>query len=381
MTSDVRTVVVCMVDSVHTARWLANYRDQGINFHLFPSTPNRRVHPLIRELVENKDPNSSTYTLNPVVRWLAIPMWCVDLLVGNHLRGFVVSKMVRKLEATYIHAMELNNAGKIVAKSLAKLDALSLKVIATVWGSDIFWFGRFSKNQKDLADILQKTNLLISECSRDLDLANNLGFKGEFKKSESLFGFTDYVIKKDRTKASERNIILIKGYESFAGRASIALKAVQILSNKLEKFEIHVYSTTWKSRRLIRSHNKGNDRKIVYYKKSSLSSEQMLALFERARIHIGVSLSDGVPASMLESIVTGAFPIQSNTACYQDWLIHEKTGLLVSPELDEVVLALSTAIQDDQLVDSAMLLNRELAIERLSQMFVSKRISQLDVYS
>ena len=169
-------------------------------------------------------------------------------------------------------------------------------------------------------------------------------------------------------------------HESFVGRASIAMKAVETLANELNQFEIHVYSTTWKTRRIIRKYNNNAERKIIYYKKNSLNSTQMLELFERARIHIGISLSDGVPASMLESIVTGAFPIQSNTACYDGWLINQKSGLLVSPEFVEVVAALELAIQDDDLVDSAMAINHQTAIEKLSQTFVADRISGMNFY-
>jgi len=380
ITKQAAVVVVCMIDSVHTARWLENFRDQGINFHLFPSTPNRRVHPQIRELLKNSDQNRSRFFLNPLARWFAIPMWFADIVLGNRVRGYLVSRMVRRIEATHLHAMELNHAGKISVRALKKLDLQRPKVISTVWGSDIFWFGRFAKHQGYLTEILKGTDLLISECTRDQELAKNLGFRGEFAKSESLFGFADSQIRNERTKTSERNLILIKGYESFVGRASIAIKAVETLSKELEKYEIHVYSTTGKTRRVIRKYNKNAKRRIIYYKKNSLSSTQMLELFERARIHIGISLSDGVPASMLESIVTGAFPIQSNTACCNGWLINHKSGLLVSPELVEVVEALALAVQDDDLVDSAMAINHQTAVAKLSHTIVANRISGMNFY-
>jgi glycosyltransferase involved in cell wall biosynthesis len=379
-TSDARVVVVCMVDSIHSARWLENYKDKGIDFHLYPSTPNRRVHPQIKQLLTNSERTSSTYTLNSLSRWLAIPMWCADMLLGNRARGYVVSQMTKKNTATHLHAMELNHSGKISAQALKKLTDIRPKVVSTVWGSDIFWFGRFAKHQGYLTEILKGTDLLISECARDLVLARDLGFNGKFEKSESLFGFADSQIQKEQTLTSQRNLILIKGYESFVGRASIALRAVEALSEELKQFEIHVYSTTWKTRKIIRKYNKNAERKIIFYKKNSLNSAQMLELFERARVHLGISLSDGVPASMLESIVTGAFPIQTNTACCEGWLVHQESGLLVSAQLDEVVAALSIAIQDDDLVDRAMEINHQTAIAKLSQSLVAKRISGMNLY-
>ena len=372
---------MCMLDSIHTARWLENFKDQSIDFYLFPSTPNRRVHSQIKNLISNAQSQTSVFRLSPVAKWAAIPMWGVDLVFGNRIRGYLVARTARKVKATHIHAMELNHAGKISTKALKNLDNLRPKVISTVWGSDIFWFGRFKKHQGYLTEILTCTDLLVSECNRDLELAKNLGFKGDFLKSETLFGFADSQIEKERVPASKRNLILIKGYESFVGRASIAIEAAQILANDLHKYEIHIYSTTWKTRRLIEKYNSNADRKIIYYKKNTLTSSQMLELFQRARVHIGISLSDGVPASLLESMVTGAFPIQTSTACCDGWIVNQKSGLLVSPDLDEVVSALAKAIIDDQLVDSAMVINHQTAIEKLSKTYVFERISQMGIYT
>lgn len=381
MTSNSRVVVVCMLDSIHTARWLENFKHQGIDFYLFPSTPNRRVHSQIKNLISNTQSQTSSFRLSPVARWVAIPMWGADMVFGNRIRGYLVARMARKVQATHVHAMELNHAGKISTKALKHLGDPRPRVISTVWGSDIYWFGRFAKHQGYLTEILKGTDLLISECARDFELAKDLGFDGKFAKSESLFGFTDSQIQKKRTLTSQRKLILIKGYESFVGRASIAIKAAQILSKDLDKYEIHVYSTTWKSRKLIDKYNSTADRKIIYYKKNTLTSSQMLELFERVRVHIGISLSDGVPASLLESMVTGAFPIQTNTACCDGWIVNQKSGLLVSPDLDEVVMALAKAINDDQLVDSAMVINHQTAIEKLSKTYVSERISQMGIYN
>ena len=381
MTSNSRVVVVCMLDSIHTARWLENFKDQSIDFYLFPSTPNRRVHSQIKNLISNTQSQTSTFRLSPVSKWAAIPMWGVDMVFGNRIRGYLVARTARKVRATHVHAMELNHAGKISTKALKHLGDPRPKVISTVWGSDIYWFGRFAKHQGYLTEILKGTDLLISECARDFELAKDLGFDGKFAKSESLFGFADSQMQKERTLTSQRKLILIKGYESFVGRASIAIKAVEALSEELKRFEIHVYSTTWKTRKIIRKYNKNAERKIVFYKKNTLNSAQMLELFEHARVHIGISLSDGVPASMLESIVTGAFPIQTNTACCDGWIVNQKSGLLVSPDLDEVVSALAKAISDDQLVDSAMVINHQTAIEKLSNTYVSQRISQMGIYN
>jgi glycosyltransferase involved in cell wall biosynthesis len=94
----------------------------------------------------------------------------------------------------------------------------------------------------------------------------------------------------------------------------------------------------------------------------------MLRLYGRARVYIGLSISDAISTSLLEAIVMGAFPIQSCTACADEWVVDGKTGLIVPPEDPEVVAAaLHRALTDDSLVDNAARRNAKLARERLAE--------------
>ena len=132
---------------------------------------------------------------------------------------------------------------------------------------------------------------------------------------------------------------------------------------------------------MIRKHNKISDVKIEYFRKHSLTSAEMIQLFEKARVHVGISLSDGVPASMLEAMVTGAFPIQSNTACHEGWIVDKESCLLVSPEISEVVSAIRVALIEDDLVNSAMNITQVTAKSRLTQEKVSERILGMNIYT
>ncbi len=62
----------------------------------------------------------------------------------------------------------------------------------------------------------------------------------------------------------------------------------------------------------------------------------------------------------------GSFPVQSFTACADEWIEDGVTGLLVPPDDPEVVeAALRQALTDDRMVDSAAATNRIIAAERL----------------
>jgi hypothetical protein len=56
----------------------------------------------------------------------------------------------------------------------------------------------------------------------------------------------------------------------------------------------------------------------------------MLDLFASARIYIGISLSDGISTSLLEAMAMGAFPIQTSTACVEDWIYNRASGSSLS---------------------------------------------------
>lgn len=366
-----------MLDSVHTYRWLDQFKNANIEFHLFPSTPNRKIHNGILELSNSRIKNQSIYQIHYGIKYLSILLWTIDLILKNKLRGFLLNKLINKLNIDIVHSMELNHAGYISAKAFSKSKSQNFRKIATVWGSDIFWFQQFPKHKEKLKEILRQTDLLISECTRDQSLAEQLDFKGQFFNSPSLFGYTQKEIEDKVIPPSERKIILVKGYESFVGRASIALEALIKQKALLGGYEIHVYSTTWKTRKLIKRINRTENLRIIFYPKKSLTSVQMLELFKLSRIHLGVSLSDGVPASLLESIVTGAFPIQTNTACADQWITDGKTGLLVNPEIDEISQAIKVALTNDLLVDQAMQLNKEMALKRLVNTEVGNSIAQI----
>ena len=371
-----KVLAVCMLDSVHTARWLNQFKNSKIDFHLFPSTPNRFIHPDIKKLTSNNNLENQ-YMVHYGSLFLPILNWAFDLIAKNRFRGYLITRLLKKYDFDVVHAIELNHAGFITFSSKKFKESQSIYKVATVWGSDIFWFGQFRSQREKLKELLPEIDLLISECQRDEDLSKNLGFTGKFLNSPSLFGFPKSELNTQLTKPSERNLILVKGYESFAGRASLALRALADLDSQLAEYEIHVYSTTWKTRKLIKKLQRTSNLKIFFYNKKQLTSSQMLELFRRSRLHIGVSLSDGVPATLLEAMISGTFPIQTDTSCADQWIQNEKSGILVAPKLENLKCAIEKSLTDDELVNNAAFINRQQAKLKLNEDFVAAKLTKI----
>jgi glycosyltransferase involved in cell wall biosynthesis len=107
------------------------------------------------------------------------------------------------------------------------------------------------------------------------------------------------------------------------------------------------------------------------------SHDTMMRLHGQARISLGVSISDGIPSSLVEAMAMGSFPIQSDSSCACEWITHGTTGLIVPTEDPRAVAdAIRTALVDDNLVDRAVEQNAAVIRERVDARRVCPQIAQ-----
>ncbi len=72
----------------------------------------------------------------------------------------------------------------------------------------------------------------------------------------------------------------------------------------------------------------------------------------------------------------GTFPIQSCTACADEWIEDGKTGFIVPPEDTDIIEKfIRRALLDDELVDQAAEINAQTARERLDQTLISQKVT------
>ena len=375
MSSSRIVILVCMVDSIHTARWLSTFSGEKIHFILMPSTPNRSIHPIIRDLIHGNPNQKSTVEIRPFGGKLSIPLWMVDVLFRDWIRGAILSRLIKSVKPDYVHALELNHAGYIMSHTQKRYKPNLVKFMATNWGSDIFWFQQFSTHRKRLIGLLRGLDFYSAECHRDLALATKYGFKGQFMEVfPNAGGFEHSQLNRNLAKTSDREIILIKGYQSFVGRAIMALEAISSISKDLATYKFVVYSANYKTQRLVKKLRSENGLEITCYRKKQLSHDEMLSLFKAARIYLGVSLSDGISTSLLEAMAGGAFPIQTSTSCADEWIVNGVSGFLVDPSVESICQALLMASTNDDLVDKASEINLRVARERLDSTMIKEKL-------
>ena len=334
----VRVIAVCMLDSIHAARWLEQFRERDIQFLLLPSSPHRNVHPRLEAIVGSQ--RDSKYLLHPVFRYCGVPLWLLDQILLNFVRATILRETIKKFKPDYVHAMELQNAGYITLRAMGKGKPPGVRIISTNWGSDIFWFRRFAKHKRKLAKLMQITDVYSAECRRDIDLAKEMGFQGETKPVfPNSGGFTDEELSMPKASLDQRNIIAVKGYQGWSGRAKIALFALEELSGELRDLEIVVFSANSNVVRLAKRIRRRSGLNIKTHKKGALSHRQILTIMSQARIYVGVSRTDGISTSMLEAMAMGAIPVQSASSCANEW--YDESGVIIS---DLQVVTIKNAI-------------------------------------
>lgn len=330
-----KILVICMFDSIHSARWLAQFKNEDYQFLLFPSSPHRRIRPDLQELLSN--PGKAKFSLFPGSRFFGLPFWIVDKFLGNLIRGSLVRVAARSFKPDLVHALELQNAGYISLKAFEE-KSRSFKLMVTNWGSDIFWFQQFPKHRDKLQRLMAIADYYSAECSRDVALAKNLGFAGKaMPVIPNAGGFEGKDLDRELKPAAERFKIAIKGYQGWVGRATIALDAIESIANQLDGHELVIYSANLKTIKHAKKIEKRTGLKFTIHSKGALSHKEVLRLFAESKIYIGLSQSDGISTSLLEAMAMGAIPVQTATACCDEWF--SSTGVAIQ-EIDSPSVAL-----------------------------------------
>jgi hypothetical protein len=319
-----------MLDSIHSARWLSQFENKRINFLLFPSSPHRSVHPELERLLSSS--GAASFRLVPLARYFALPLWVLDKFANNVFRGSLLKAAIKKFQPGIVHSLELQNAGYVALRALSAGRPKDLRLLVTNWGSDIFWFQRFPKHKVKLQKLMRLADVYSAECERDVVLARNLGFTGHAMPAiPNAGGFSEADFAIPRLAPSERKTIALKGYHGWVGRAKVSLEAVREMSEELQGYKLIVYSANRSVLKLAKQISKQTGLEIKAFGKGAMSHKQVLEMFAKSKIYVGLSESDGISTSMLEAMAMGAIPVQTSTACCDEWFgdsgvaVHEIT--------------------------------------------------------
>jgi len=380
-----KILFVGMIDSPHLARWLQC--TDGLNFerYLFSAY---LAHP--HEMIDK-----SRFTgylplqkSSSKVNWVCLsPLKpsifeaAIDILTKRwrwRWREYWLEMIIRRIKPDVVHSMEFQGAGYLCLTVKERMGDAFPPWIVTNYGSDIMLFGRLAEHEERVKAILEQADFYSAECRRDVELAKQMGLRGQILSVVPNGGGIDLAVASALRvpgPTSGRKVIAIKGYQHFAGRALTALAAVKKAAEHLKGYQIRLYSATPDVRIAaeLLAQETGLDLSCL---PAGTPHLDMLRLHGSARVSIGISIADGLSTSFLEALTMGSFPIQSCTAAADEWIEDGVGGFIVPPE-DENLIAerLIRAVSDDALVDRAAEINWRVVQERLDVNKVTETIA------
>ena len=418
-----RTILlVAMPGSIHVVRWIRQFGDQDFDIHLFPSTGGLVIHPELDDVIfhspilpwaariangvsagpfgifrkyfragqreplgamprqdpTTRDSRKAELTLTQQLRQL-IRQCVLERLVPNY-RSQRLVRVIDKIRPDIIHSLEIQAAGCLTLEAKRRFRGTFPLWLVTNWGSDIFLFSRMHMHKARIQEVLANCDYYSCECERDIELARTFGFRGRTMPvfpNTGGFNLTSLEEARNKTRPSMRRLIMLKGYQNWAGRSLAGLRALARCSDILAGYSIVIYlaSPDVELAAELFSSATGVATRIVPH---NTPHDEILALHGQARISIGLSISDAISTSFLEALVMGSFPIQSCTACADEWIEHGTTGMIVPPEDPDIIeMAIRTALQNDDLVDAAANVNWQTACDRLPQDLLRRRATEM----
>ena len=338
-----KLLMIGFLDSPHFARWVEAVAE-GSDYHLelFSSSPSRSINSKLQTVLDNYGHRVTIAKNSPRLPWLT---YIVDKIPGLATRKRGLKHCIANGDFDLIHFFEMQHAGYLLAGLNAELGT---KCAYSNYGSDIYWFSRFSKHSQRIDRALSLVDLVFYECSRDYDYMKSKTKEGcLFKKTINSGGLRPA----SNASSDERLTILVKGYSNRWGMALWSIFQLTSLRRQiLGQYRIVIYSCDYHVPLIAKLWGMLFGLDVKTHLKGSLSHEETLRLFGDALAHVAISRSDGVPSSTLEAMGGGAIPIQSNTACMEDWIEHGVNGFLIPRDPVAFRGAVEKILQDKSFV-------------------------------
>jgi hypothetical protein len=369
-----RILVIGMADSVHVARWLEMaLQNQSAQVLLIPTSPHRKIHPKLLALLRSGQP-SVDIRIHRLLRFGSLPIWALDKVLPDvlKLRSHLIARSLQTFQPDLIHVMESQNGGYPFSLAVSRSQArgrVTTPTLLTLFGSDLYWFKNFSDHRRRLKILMSQVSTISAECQRDIDFARELGFKGNFLPLVPVSGGLpdDLILSSPDLASNPRRSIAVKGLGHIAIQALAEHR--EFLTGKL----VEIYSAGGPAIRAAKKHLQPNGIEFRIYKKHTLNHGQMLQLYRRSCVYVGLSKSDGLPASMLEAMSQGAYPVQTTSACTEGWVTDNLSATLISePTVSNVSYALQVPFYGEGQLHVAQVANLKTIKAKYSKTALDK---------
>ena len=349
-----KILIIGMFDSIHLARWLSQFKNEKIDFILFPSKKFKYVNYDLLEIISSR--KAATYTFAKpyfVFKYIGFLDYFFSLTlekIGLNLKLISLKSIMIKNTFSYIHAIELQGAAylyDLLPKHIQDRSSL----ILTNYGSDTQYFQNIPSHQVKIKSVFSKADFYSAECQRDYESALKLGFKGKFLPCiPNAGGFKNEIFELNLLPSTERNLIMAKCYGGTFGLGGLIIDALERFLQNNSDAKIVLHSVTDdllnKSRNLRIAFP---NQVAIYTVRKKIPRYRVLDYLSKSRVYVGASKSDGISTSFLEALCLGAFPIQTDTSCASEWIDLGFFGSIIRPDTSEIFTAVNVSYSDKEL--------------------------------
>ena len=293
---------------------------------------------------------------------------------------FFINWLIRRIKPDLIHTMEFQHNAYRLYEAKKAFRGKFPKWLATNWGSDIYYYQHDAHHLIDIRNILRSIDFYSCECERDIAIARGLGMACESMPvtvNSGGFDLSKTFSMRNQVSPVDRKVILVKGYQHFAGRAVTALHALALVADVIKGYEIVIFSaspSTVEASRALAQKGVLPQCTIVDHS----SHDAILDLHARSRVYIGISRSDAISTSVLEAMALGSFPIQTDTSCCDEWIKDGETGFIVPcSDVNLIADRIRASLTDDHLILQAFSLNWLTVATRLDSTIIRRRVHEI----
>jgi hypothetical protein len=101
--------------------------------------------------------------------------------------------------------------------------------------------------------------------------------------------------------------------------------------------------------------------------RNPISHQEVLDALGRSLLYFGFSKSDGISTTFLEALIMGAYPIQTNTSCANEWISQGFIASSVADDFPQISTLVDELMQDPDHMISASKNNQDLSRKLLAE--------------
>lgn len=327
--------------SVHTRRWIEFFRDTGNEVHLIS--------------FRNADINGvKLYYMGDSIK--------IDSDGGNkeYLKKiFKIKKIIKQINPDLINAHYLTSYGFI--GSMVKGN---IPFVVSTWGSDILVTPKKNIVYRLLTEyVLKKCDLVTS----DSDYMSDEIVKLKADKNKVLtvpMGVSLSDINTENIKKEREKIFLSMRTLCENSNIERILEAFKIVLQKYNDSKL-IITNSGSSEKNILKYIKELELEDNVEFKGFINRKQLFELLNDGLTFISIPTSDSTSVTLLESMISGSFPIVSDLPANREWIENGVNGLILdefdSGKLSELMIR---TIEDKELIKSSKKINEKIIKER-----------------